>query len=328
MNHTLTIVMYHYVRDLKKSRYPEIKGLDVELFKEQIAHIQKHYVVVHPNDVIAAATGKKSSLPANAALLTFDDGYADHFTYVLPILMEHKLSGMFFPVVKTITERKVLDINKVHFALASLKNTSEAINIINQTIDEHRDAFDLDSNEEYYRQHAVETRFDTADIQFIKRLTQFALPPEVREVAAHRLFENFVTVDETAFAEELYLRPDQLKAMLSCGMYVGSHSTTHPWLNKVSREKQEEEIDHSLSMLKMIGAATDNWVMCYPSGAYDDSTLDILRSRNCAIGLTTRPDIANFQDDDPLQLPRLDTNDLPKNAVAPPNEWTQKVINS
>lgn len=32
----LRIAMYHYVRDLKYSRYPEIKGLDYKLFKEQI----------------------------------------------------------------------------------------------------------------------------------------------------------------------------------------------------------------------------------------------------------------------------------------------------
>ena len=29
----LTIVMYHYVRDLKNTRYPGIKGLDIDLFK-------------------------------------------------------------------------------------------------------------------------------------------------------------------------------------------------------------------------------------------------------------------------------------------------------
>lgn len=29
----LTIIMYHYIRDLKKSRYPQIKGLDIHLFK-------------------------------------------------------------------------------------------------------------------------------------------------------------------------------------------------------------------------------------------------------------------------------------------------------
>lgn len=32
----LYIAMYHYTRDLKHSRYPEIKGLDKELFKNQI----------------------------------------------------------------------------------------------------------------------------------------------------------------------------------------------------------------------------------------------------------------------------------------------------
>lgn len=39
----LTVVMYHYVRDLQNSRYPQIKGCDVRLFKEQIKFLQKHY---------------------------------------------------------------------------------------------------------------------------------------------------------------------------------------------------------------------------------------------------------------------------------------------
>lgn len=32
----LYIVMYHYTRDLKHSRYPEIKGLALTLFGEQV----------------------------------------------------------------------------------------------------------------------------------------------------------------------------------------------------------------------------------------------------------------------------------------------------
>jgi len=36
MSQYLTIVMYHYVRELKHSRYPEIKGLAIDDFKEQI----------------------------------------------------------------------------------------------------------------------------------------------------------------------------------------------------------------------------------------------------------------------------------------------------
>ena len=43
MNTKATIVMYHFVRDLKNSRYPEIKGLDISLFKEQIKYLKKFY---------------------------------------------------------------------------------------------------------------------------------------------------------------------------------------------------------------------------------------------------------------------------------------------
>lgn len=46
------IVMYHYVRDLKNSRYPGIKGLDYELFKDQIAYFAKKFHVITMEEVI------------------------------------------------------------------------------------------------------------------------------------------------------------------------------------------------------------------------------------------------------------------------------------
>ena len=43
------------------------------------------------------------------------------------------------------------------------------------------------------------------------------------------------------------------------------------------------------------------------------------------MGLATHLDIANVSRDDPLALPRLDTNDLPKDEAAPLSAWTQRV---
>ncbi len=40
---SLAIVMYHYVRDLKNSRYPEIKGFDISEFKAQIEFFKANY---------------------------------------------------------------------------------------------------------------------------------------------------------------------------------------------------------------------------------------------------------------------------------------------
>lgn len=47
MDQKLYIAMYHYTRDLKHSRYPEIKGLDVPLFRQQLAYMKEHFPVRH-----------------------------------------------------------------------------------------------------------------------------------------------------------------------------------------------------------------------------------------------------------------------------------------
>lgn len=90
----LYIVMYHYVRELQKSRYPEIKGLEYALFKQQLAFFNDNFNVVTMEDVIASVE-TKTGLPDKALLLTFDDGYIDHFTYVFPMLKEYGMQGSF-----------------------------------------------------------------------------------------------------------------------------------------------------------------------------------------------------------------------------------------
>jgi hypothetical protein len=42
----LTIAMYHYVRDLERSRYPGIRGRRINEFKAQLDHIAANYHVV------------------------------------------------------------------------------------------------------------------------------------------------------------------------------------------------------------------------------------------------------------------------------------------
>lgn len=107
----LTVVMYHYVRDLQNSRYPQIKGCDVLLFKEQIKFLQKYYNFVTVEQVINAYWGGHGDkLPPHAVLLSFDDAYADHFKSVFPILEHEHIQGAFYPPVKAITEHTVLDV--------------------------------------------------------------------------------------------------------------------------------------------------------------------------------------------------------------------------
>ncbi len=52
--------------------------------------------------------------------------------------------------------------------------------------------------------------------------------------------------------------------------------------------------------------------MCYPYGAYNDTTLSLLKKYDASLGLTTEVRVANLKADNPFELPRLDTNDFPQ----------------
>jgi len=324
----VTIVMYHYVRPLERSRYPRLKGLDLALFREQLGYVRRHYELITAAELMAAVRrypGDGSwDLPPNALLLSFDDGYADHFRYVFPLLDELGLQGCFFPPVAAIAARRLLTVNRLHFLLAAVAEPRTLVEEISHQLDVHRARFRLRDARSYYDELAHPSRYDGAEVVFVKRMLQRALPSQLRDELSQQLFAKYVSADEAAFAEELYMSRDQLRQMVRHGMYVGSHGCEHLWLSRLDAAGQAAEIDRALAFLAEIGSATDAWIMCYPHGDFDDKLVSLLRSRGCAAALTTRPAIA-IADDDPLKLPRLDTNDLPKRADAPPCRWTRTV---
>jgi peptidoglycan/xylan/chitin deacetylase (PgdA/CDA1 family) len=309
----LTVVMYHYVRNLKDSRFPEIKGLDISLFEEQIKYLIKHYNIVSVDRVIENLDNKKS-LPNNPVILTFDDGYKDHYTYVFPILIKYDIKGCFYIPAKCFKEKKVLDVNKIHFILASEENKTKIIDDIFKLLDKNRKKYSLHENDYYYKKLAAKSRFDTEEVIFIKRILQVELIEELRNSIVDHLFKKYVTNDEVTFWEELYLTKDQIQCMQKLGMHIGSHSYDHIWLGSVNQEIQVGEIDNSLKFMKEIGIKTDNWTMCYPYGSYNETTIEILKEKNCKLALTTEVKIANLTEANRYVIPRLDTNDMPKQS--------------
>ena len=323
----LTVVMYHYVRKSKLSRYPEIKGLETDLFEEQIGFLKKHHHVISAHDLMDAIESN-SPLPPRAVLLTFDDGYANHFDEVFPVLDREDLPGCFFPSAKAVVESMVLDVNKIQFILASVENKSVLVDRIHRSLDENRSSYPLESKQLYWEKFGVENRWDPSDVMFVKRMMQRELPVELRQNITNQWFREFVSSDEAAFSKELYMSLDQISCLQESGMYIGSHGYDHCWLDSIPHDTQKLDIDLSLDFLRKTGSSTDRWIMCFPHGAYDDSLLSVLRSRNCTAGLTTEVDIADLEEHDPLTLPRLDTNDLPKDSRAEPNAWTKKAMGS
>ena len=307
----VTILMYHYIRDFKRTRYPSIKGLEVDGFRRQLDDLANRFALITMDDLIAAADGH--DLPANAALLTFDDGYAEHYDIAFPILHDLGIQGSFFPPVAPVRDAELLDVNRIHFILATAKSPASVAAAIDEEIETIRSDHDLDSVSEYRAEWAHPNRFDDADTIYVKRMLQTALPPEPRATISRKLFDRFVSVDEAAFANELYLSEDQARVMVASGMHFGSHGRSHRWLNRVEAATQVAEVDASIEFLRDLRMPVDQgWTMCYPYGGWNDSLVRTIRDRGCRVGLTTEVATADLAIHDPLTLPRWDTNDFPQ----------------
>ena len=303
--------MYHYIRDLDNSKYPEIKGLRVTEFDKQLRYIENNYNLVRMKDVIAA-TRNESDLPEKACLLTFDDGYIDHYLTVFPMLHKRGIGGCFFPSSEVVERKKILDVNKIHFILAGIASKDFILEFINHNISKNKDNYDLLSLDEYLRKYAISNRFDVKEVAYIKTMLQYVLPSKLRDQIICDLFKKYITVDEVGFSDELYVNSIQLKEMHDNGMFIGNHGAGHKWMNTLDRLEQEKEIDEGLKFLRRIGGSTQDWVMAFPYGVWDNQLLEVLKQKGCAIGLTTEVGVASLNKANPLLLPRLDTNDFPK----------------
>ena len=304
----LTIVMYHYIRPIIGSEFPGIKGLEIEGFKRQLDFLENNYSIVSSEQVIDKII-KNKELPPKACWLTFDDGYKDHYQYVLPELINRNLSGAFFPPSVSIKENKVLDVNSIHHILSCSDDINKLVADLNDL------CLQLGMTNEqihaYYKEYGVANRFDNADTIFIKRMLQHALPEQLRNEITSILFEKIVGISEAKFSSRLYMSIDEVRKLVSSGMYVGSHGSMHYWLDRISSQKQKVDISSSMEFLEEVGAPTSNWIMCYPYGAYNDTTLSLLKEMGASIGITTDFRKANLEIDNPLTLPRFDTNDFP-----------------
>ena len=297
------IVMYHYVRPLALTRYPAIKARQLEDFDKQLDHLQSHHQILSMSDFLDACS--QDDVPDRTAVLTFDDGFLDHFTYVFPRLVDRGISGAFYPASAPVLNGTLLDVHRVHFILAAAESVDDVTVEMEALMREWMPKDEI-TNLRAAWEHP--NAYDTGDVIYIKRTLQVALPRQIRGDLCARLFRKFVSTDERAFAEELYMNSAQLSLMHHMGMHIGSHAHSHEWLSKLAPSEQADEIDLSLDMLSRIGVdVTRGWTIAFPYGDRSAETCELIRSRGCSAAFTTEHRTADPRRDDLLDLPRIDT---------------------
>ena len=208
-----TIVFYHYVRNVERTPFPSIKGLSVDGFVAQLDWLQARYDVIDGGSFErAVVNGSLFTRPT--ALLTFDDGFIDHFENVFPILRARKLGGIFFIAGATLAARPVLlNVHKTHFLLARLGADRFASEVGDALGREGVDVHSRTADESSLREGRTGIyRYDEAPETRIKRVLNYDAPHPVADRVLTALFDRHIG-DSVDFARGLYLTSGQIGEM-------------------------------------------------------------------------------------------------------------------
>ena len=307
INNNIHIVMYHYVRNIKKSKYPNLKGLEFSDFRKQIFYLKKNFNILSNNQFIEILNSRK--IPKKKSiLLTFDDGYRDHFEYVFPFLKKQDVSAVFYPPIMCVRNKAVLDVNKIHFILAKEENRDKILNLIFLYVKKI-----LNKNPQQIGIEKINllSRYDDKKTILIKILLQHHLPLPYRKKIVDKIFKHIVNYSEEEFSKILYMNKNNIQELYKNNFSIGSHGYNHYWWKKINKNEQEMEIKKSINYFKKIKVFDKNFSVCYPHGSYNLQTLNLLKKYKIKFALTTRVGSINKKNIKKVyELPRFDTNDF------------------
>ena len=307
INNNIHIVMYHYVRNIKKSKYPNLKGLEFSDFRKQIFYLKKNFNILSNNQFIEILNSRK--IPKKKSiLLTFDDGYRDHFEYVFPFLKKQDVSAVFYPPIMCVRNKAVLDVNKIHFILAKEENRDKILDLIFLYVKKI-----LNKNPQQIGIEKINllSRYDDKKSILIKRLLQHHLPLPYRKKIVDKIFKHIVNYSEEEFSKILYMNKNNIQELYKNNFSIGSHGYNHYWWEKINKNEQEMEIKKSINYFKKIKVFDKNFSVCYPYGSYNLQTLNLLKKYKIKFALTTRVGSINKKNIKKVyELPRFDTNDF------------------
>jgi peptidoglycan/xylan/chitin deacetylase (PgdA/CDA1 family) len=234
----LSILIFHRVLPAPDPLFPSEP--DAARFDQMLEWLTSWFNVIPLDEAVGRRAN--GTLPARAASITFDDGYADNYLIALPILRRHGVTATFFIAAGYLdggcmwNDRIIAAIRRCglpELDLASLGLGTHPVG----TTQARRDAIDaLIGNVKY-----VDGR--------------------LREETANRITE----VANVRVPTDLMMTTAQLRALRAAGMQVGAHTVTHPIMARLSLKDARQEVARSRDAIQdALGEPID--LFAYPNG--------------------------------------------------------------
>ena len=274
----LQILIFHRVLREPDPLFPG--EMDAARFQRVCGWLRRWFNVL-PLDA-AVRRRANGTLPARAAAITFDDGYADNHDVALPILQRHGLAATFFIATGFLDGGRMWNDTLVEAVRGS---PLEALTLDGVGCFALRDTAS--------RQQAL-----TALIQHAKYLPHSARLAFAGDVAQ---------ASQAALPRDLMLRSQQVQQLASGGMQIGAHTISHPILAQLSDADAEREMAESRETLQALLQAPVT-LFAYPNGRpdtdYSARSVALARGLGFEAAVTTAWGAASAETD-AFELPRF-----------------------
>ncbi|MEZ5626975.1 MAG: polysaccharide deacetylase family protein [Rhodocyclaceae bacterium] len=234
----LNIFVFHRVLPTPDPLFPD--EVDAAAFDRMLGWIADWFRIVPLAEGIERL--RRGDLPARAAAITFDDGYADNLTQALPILLRHKAPATLFVATGFLDGGRMWN--------------DTVIEAVRRTPLTHLDLDVIDMGRVAVGSVAEKRRAIGELIPRIKHL-----PPLARE----RHVAAVAEASQATLPDDLMMASAQLRQWHRAGMGVGAHTVTHPILATTDAETARQEMLDSKRWLEaLLGERIG--LFAYPNG--------------------------------------------------------------
>jgi peptidoglycan/xylan/chitin deacetylase (PgdA/CDA1 family) len=284
----LSILGYHRVFDYSYKNYPFYRSIistNAEMFEQQMRFVKKNFNVIN-FQILQQIIDAGEKIPRGTLIITFDDGYADNYEIVFPILKKYDLTATIFTLTSSIMDGEPFwfELTKYFFDTCSpgvytFKDETLRLEITEASRESARKEFwiYIRTIENARRENIVNkiknginSSLSAADLELIKPLTW-----------------------------------QRIREMSEEGIEFGSHTISHPYLINLTADELIRELTVSKKLIEEnINKAVIS--IAYPFGAHNEWVEEQVKKCGYRFGISYRNDVIkklNYQDT--FKLPRV-----------------------
>jgi peptidoglycan/xylan/chitin deacetylase (PgdA/CDA1 family) len=264
-------------------RHPGVVSATPEDFERQMLWLTRRFRPLSLREVLAARR-KGRDLPPGAALVTFDDGYADFAENAWPVMRRLGVPAtLFVPTAYPGRRDRSFWWDRVHRAFATTTRSAALDSVVGRL------------------------ELDTPARRRSGKARVFAYVKQTAHERAMQVVDEVCEELGVADAGGDVLSWDQLRSLARDGVDVCAHTRSHALLDRVPAERAAAEVAGSFDDLEReLGSVPP--VFAYPDGRVSAAALEALQGRGVELAFTTRRGVDHLGGADPLLLRRVNVS--------------------